>query len=189
MRMLDRGGAVVVAWAEAEAEASVMPQMLPEHLLLGVLREDSDLTARVVRGFGLTLDSVRSRIVSTQVYPSVRGPEQVPSLAKLARAGRLAAEYHDWRLSRGAEVALAVADEEAGALDQNWVGPEHILLGLGRDDGAVGEILRDHGATADLIRAEVYRMEIGPGPPGARGTVVYWGNYSPPGDSGTAASS
>ena len=48
MRMLDRGGAVVVAWAEAEAFA--IPQMLPEHLLLGVLREDSDLTAQVVRG-------------------------------------------------------------------------------------------------------------------------------------------
>jgi ATP-dependent Clp protease ATP-binding subunit ClpC len=63
------------------------------------------------------------------------------------------------RFSEGARQVVAVAREEAGALDQDYVGTEHLLLGLGRDaDGVAGRALAALGVDLADVRERAAQM-------------------------------
>src|SRR5919107_729723 len=68
------------------------------------------------------------------------------------------------RFTERARQVVVLAQEEARTLNHNYIGTEHILLGLVREDeGVAARILLDFDADSDKIRNEVIRMLSGPG--------------------------
>ena len=91
----------------------------PEHILLGVLDEGNGLGCRILARTGVVLDDFRSDIV-----PRLTGGEKVP-------------EFDEIPFSASCKRALEYAAEEADRLLQNYIGTEHLLLGLLREERSV----------------------------------------------------
>lgn len=109
-----------------------------EHFLLGLLKEDKSIAAAVMREMGLTADAVLSMM---DIEPSNTPPVGVIPFTNRAKQ------------------TLESAVEEAAQLRHNYIGPEHILLGLLNDeDGAAVQILLKFGLDIDDIRSEVLEL-------------------------------
>jgi len=136
----------VVALAQDEAVETLKQSHIgTEHILLGLLREGEGLAARVLESSGITLERVRGQLART-----VPAGENVTS-------GRIP-------LTPRAEKVLEHAQSEAHSLGHNYIGTEHLLLGLTREsEAAATRILLDLGADPQKIRSEVIRMLSGPG--------------------------
>ena len=111
-----------------------------EHLLLGLLREEQGGAARALEELGIDLDAVREEI------RRIVGPGDEPVFGEVPFT------------PRGRKV-LALAREEATALNHVSVGTEHVLLGLAREwEGVAARILDDLRADPDRIRETVLRL-------------------------------
>jgi len=109
-----------------------------EHLLLGILDGPQDAAARVL----LTLGVDRAKVTEAIVQAVGRG-DAAPTDERLPFTAR-------------AKKVLQLSLREAAALNQDYIGPEHILLGLVRDSsGLAARILRDLGADPARVRAEI----------------------------------
>jgi ATP-dependent Clp protease ATP-binding subunit ClpC len=137
-RFTERARNVVVV-AQDEARALRHNFIGTEHILLGLLCQQDGLAAHVLTTLGIGVEAMRAqvaRIVGTGDEPT---SGQIPFTPR-------------------AKNVLERALEEALALGHNYVGSEHILLGLVREKNGVGaRILRDSGLRADTIRDEVIR--------------------------------
>ena len=145
-RFTERARQVVVL-AQGEAQALRHNYIGTEHLLLGLLREEEGLAARVLEGLDISLDEAR-----TQVERVVgRGDEDV-------RPGMIP-------FTPRAKKVLELSLREAMSLGHNYIGTEHVLLGLVREnEGVAAQILRDFDADAQTIRNGVLRKLAGPAP-------------------------
>jgi ATP-dependent Clp protease ATP-binding subunit ClpA len=159
-RFTERARQVVVL-AQDEARVLKHNYIGTEHLLLGLLREDEGLAARALESMEITIEEVRDqvrRIVGEGDEPLVTG--QIPFTPR-------------------AKKVLELSLREAMSLGHNYIGTEHILLGIVREnEGVAARILLDFDADADKIRNEVFRMLGGAGKrsggppwPGPRGVV------------------
>ena len=120
-----------------------------EHLLLGLVRKRDGVAGKVLRRMGVRLPAVRSAV------------ESVIGRGAAAAAGEL-------RMTPRAKKVLELAVKEAGRLRHNYVGTEHLLLGIVREgEGVAAGILGRLGITHEKVRAEVLRM-IGSGPDGGQ---------------------
>ncbi len=136
---------LVVVLAQEEARALKHPYIGTEHLLLGLLREEEGLAARVLASLDITIERVR-----TQVFRIVGAGEE-------ATSGQIPFTP---RLKKVLELSL----REALSLGHNYIGTEHILLGLAREDeGVAARIVVDCGADSETIRNEMLRR-FGLGP-------------------------
>src|SRR6202167_155141 len=116
-----------------------------EHILLGLLREEEGLAARVLESLDITVERVRAQVVRI-----VGSGEEVTS-------GQIP-------FTPRAKKVLELALREALSLGHNYIGTEHILLGLVREnEGVAARILLDFDADSEKIRNEVIRMLSGPG--------------------------
>ncbi|HEV2707345.1 MAG TPA: Clp protease N-terminal domain-containing protein [Pyrinomonadaceae bacterium] len=131
----------VIFFARYEASQLGTPAIEPEHLLLGLLREDKTLTSHFFsRVPGATLDTVREEIKS-RLPPG----EAISTSVELP-------------LSQSAKRALAYAHEESERLQHRHIGTEHLLLGLLREETSMAaELLHRRGLRLDSVRAEVAR--------------------------------
>src|ERR1700704_2637346 len=156
-RFTERARQVVVL-AQDEARALKHNYIGTEHILLGLLREEEGLAARVLESLDITTERVRSQVVRI-----VGSGEEVT-------AGQIP-------FTPRAKKVLELALREALSLGHNYIGPEHILLGIVREnEGVAARILLDFGADCEMIRDEVIRMLSGPGgPPPSASVVVGWG--------------
>ncbi|MDX6628744.1 MAG: ATP-dependent Clp protease ATP-binding subunit ClpC [Gaiellales bacterium] len=135
----------VVVFAQDEARALQHASIGTEHILLGLLREEAGLAARALASFGLTVEAVRAQVVIVVG----RGEEPAPSAMPFTPVAK-----------RVLELAL----REALSLGHNYIGTEHILLGLVREDeGAATRVLLDLDLDAATIRREIVRRLEGPG--------------------------
>ncbi|AMV17522.1 Clp protease N-terminal domain-containing protein [Planctomyces sp. SH-PL14] len=137
-----------------------------EHLLLGLLREPEGVAARVLMNLGLKLGDVREEVLNLLGHGIARVEARAPKPAELPS-----------EMTARVRRVLEVAQEEAERLNVGFVGTEHLLLGLVRDQACVAvQILRLAGGTQDLIRAEVERV-VGADPtkgsPPLKGAVPY----------------
>ena len=124
--------------AQDEARALGHDYIGTEHLLLGLLREEQGLAARVLDALGVTVEETRARVAEI-VGQSESGPVsgQIPFTPR-------------------AKKALELSLREALALGHNHIGTEHLLLGLVREtDGVGAQILFDLGPDAETIRSAV----------------------------------
>jgi ATP-dependent Clp protease ATP-binding subunit ClpC len=143
-RFTERARQVVVL-AQDESRTLGHDYIGTEHILLGLLREQEGLAARVLESLDLTIEEVRAQVVS------------IVGLGETAATGQIPFTPH-------AKEALEFSLREALSLGHDWIGTEHVLLGLVRaTDGVAARILLDFGADADTIRNEVIRMMSGQG--------------------------
>jgi hypothetical protein len=143
-RFTERARQVVVL-AQEEARTLGHSYIGSEHILLGLLREVEGLAARVLESLDVTLERVRAEV------------ERIVSRGDEAAAGQ------QMPFTPRAKRVLELARREALSLGQNYIGTEHILLGIAREhDGVAARILRDFDADPETVRNEVLRMLSGP---------------------------
>jgi hypothetical protein len=142
-RFTERARQVVVI-AQEEARTLKHDYIGSEHILLGLLREEEGLAARVLENLDITVERVRGQVVRI-----VGSGEEVTS-------GRIP-------FTPRAKKVLELALREAQYFGHDYIGTEHILLGLAREnEGVAAQILLDFDADAEKIRTEVTRMLSGP---------------------------
>jgi ATP-dependent Clp protease ATP-binding subunit ClpC len=130
----------VVVLAQEEARALKHNYIGTEHILLGLLREEEGLAARVLQSLDMTVEGVRAQVVRIVGAGDEATSGQIPFTPR-------------------AKKVLELALREALSLGHNYIGSEHILLGLGREgDGVAVRILHDLGADPETIHNEVIRM-------------------------------
>src|ERR1700687_5284652 len=143
-RFTERARQVVVL-AQEEARTLKHHYIGTEHILLGLLREEEGVAARVLESLDITVERVRAQVVRI-----VGSGEEVTS-------GQIP-------FTPRAKKVLELALREALSLGHNYIGTEHILLGLVREnEGVAARILLDFDADSEKIRNEVIRMLSGPG--------------------------
>ncbi len=137
----------VVFFAQEEAARLGENYVGTEHLLLGLVRENDSVAARILDRLGVPLGRIRSDI-ERQV---TRGH------------GNLG---QDMQLTPRAKRVIDLAYEEARQLNNNYIGTEHLLLGLIREgDGLAARVLVKLGADLERTRREVYAMQEGENQP------------------------
>jgi ATP-dependent Clp protease ATP-binding subunit ClpC len=145
-RFTERAREVVVL-AQDEARALKHNYIGTEHILLGLLREEEGLAARVLESLDITVEEVRAQVARIVGQGDEVTTGQIPFTPR-------------------AKMVLELALREAMALGGNYIGTEHILLGLVREnEGVAARILLDFDADAESIRNEIIRFLSGRGAP------------------------
>jgi ATP-dependent Clp protease ATP-binding subunit ClpC len=127
----------VIFFARYEASEFGSPCIETEHVLLGLLREDKALANRFLPS-GESVESIRTQIRS---LTTVR--EKLPTSVDLP-------------LSHDSKRVLTYAAEEASRLSHRHIGPEHLLLGLLREEaGLAANLLRERGLSIEQVREEL----------------------------------
>ena len=130
----------VLELAQYEARALEHNYVGTEHLLLGLIHEGEAVAARALMSLGIDLATVRNRV------EAMIGPEN-------DNAGN--AFVYTPRAKR----VMELASEEAQSLNHNYIGTEHILLGLIREnEGIAAKVLISLGADLDIVRETVIEM-------------------------------
>jgi ATP-dependent Clp protease ATP-binding subunit ClpC len=131
----------VMALANQEAQRFNHEYIGTEHILLGLVKEGSGVGANVLKNLDVDLRKVR-----LEVEKLVKaGPEMV-TMGKLPQTPR-------------AKKVIEYAIEEARNLNHNYVGTEHLLLGLLREhDGVAAQVLMNLGLKLEEVREEVLNL-------------------------------
>jgi len=137
----------VIFFARYEASQFGSSFIETEHLLLGLLREDTALASRLSRSF-LTPETVRKRIEEA-TPPRKSIPTSV-----------------DLTLSPACKSVLTSAAEEADQLQHQHIGTEHLLLGLLKEERSLAaNLLTEAGVNIQKLREELRRADRHPGRP------------------------
>jgi hypothetical protein len=137
-----------------------------EHLLLGLLREQAGVTAGVLSTLGVGVDDVRQEIV--QRLAQTAGAASSPSRPKSMAARVLAGMVHPPApFNEQVRRVMQLANQEAQRLNHEYIGTEHILLGLSAEgSGIVADILNrpdrrpaSHGPRVLDLLAQLRRVE------------------------------
>src|ERR687885_1349774 len=148
-RFTERARKVVVL-AQEEARHFNHNYIGTEHLLLGLLREDEGVAARALSSLNVTLDEVREQVESIVGYGEEGTGGQAPFTPRSKKV-------------------LELALREALQLGHNYIGTEHILLGLVREsEGVAARVLSNLDVDPDKVRREVVRR-LGGGRSRSRG--------------------
>jgi ATP-dependent Clp protease ATP-binding subunit ClpC len=139
-RFTERARKVVIL-AKEEARRFNHDYIGTEHILLGLIREGEGVAAAVLQKMGLSLENIRLEV------------------EKLVQPGPATQIMGDIPFTPRAKKALELAAEEARALGHNYIGTEHLLLGLIREgEGVASQVLLNLGLDLERVRNEV--MEI-----------------------------
>ena len=130
----------VLVYAQDEATRFNHNYIGTEHLLLGLLREGDGIAAKVLGNLGAELNKVRSAVE----FIIGRGERMVVG---------------DINLTPRAKRVIELAVEEARRLGHNYIGTEHLLLGLVREgEGIAAGVLESLGVNLDKVRAQVVQV-------------------------------
>ena len=130
----------VLTLAQEEAERSHHSYIGTEHLLLGLLREGDGLAAKVLGNLGVEIGKVR------QTIESVLGRNERIVIQQIIPTSRV-------------KKVIEISFEEARRMGHNYVGTEHLLLGLLIEgEGIAAHVLEDLGANLEKVRNEIERL-------------------------------
>ena len=131
----------VMALARKEAQRFNHDFIGTEHILLGLIQEGSGVAANVLKNLGVEIEKIRREIEkNVQSGPSMVTMGQLPFTPR-------------------AKKVLELSMEEAHELGHNYIGTEHILLGLIREnDGVAAQVLLDLNLKLEDVRAEVLEL-------------------------------
>jgi ATP-dependent Clp protease ATP-binding subunit ClpC len=130
----------VLTLAQEEAQHLNHSYIGTEHILLGLLREEEGMAAKVLVGLGVNLGKVRSGV------EFIIGRGDKPNTGEIGLTPR-------------AKRVIELAIDEARHLGHNYIGTEHLLLGLLHEGGGVAAgVLDSFGINLEQVRAEVTRM-------------------------------
>lgn len=132
----------VMQLANKEAQRFNHEYIGTEHILLGLLKEGQGVAANVLKNLDVDLFKVRNE-VEKLIQP---GAEQEQTTGKFPQTPR-------------AKKVIEYAIEEARYLNHNYIGTEHLLLGLLREnEGVAAQILRNLGLVLDQVRQEILNL-------------------------------
>jgi len=148
----------VLAMAREEAIRLQHDYVGTEHILLGLIREGEGVAAAVLMKLAVDLDAIHEG-----VEESVRKGKATIALGELPYTSR-------------AKKVLEYAMAEAREMSHSYVGTEHLLLGLLREEkGIAAQVLNSLGVTLEEARAETLKIlgsDVGPAEPAGIGGVV-----------------
>ena len=126
----------VLTFAQEEAQHLNHNYIDTEHILLGLVREDEGVGAKVLANLGIGLNKVR------QAVEFVVGRGTKPGIG-------------DTGLTPRAKKVIELAIDEARQMGHNYIGTEHLLLGILREgEGIAASVLGSFGITLDQVRTE-----------------------------------
>jgi ATP-dependent Clp protease ATP-binding subunit ClpC len=132
----------VLAMAREEAARLHHEYVGTEHILLGLIREGEGVAAAVLQNLSIDLDEIQQKIEET-VKKGKAAQTTGPDLPYTSRAKKV----------------LELAMSEARELTHSYVGTEHLLLGLLREEkGIAAQVLTDSGVNLEAARAETLRL-------------------------------
>src|SRR3989338_5597060 len=139
-RFTERARKVIIL-AKEEARRFNHDYIGTEHILLGLIREGEGVAAAVLQKIGVSLENIRLEI------------------EKLVQPGPTTQIIGDIPFTPRAKKALELAAEEARSLGHNYIGTEHILLGLIREgEGIASQVLLNLGMDLNRVRNEVMEL-------------------------------
>jgi hypothetical protein len=145
-RFTDRARRVVVL-AQEEARLLNHNYIGTEHILLGLIHEGEGVAAKALESLGISLEAVRAQV------------EEIIGQGQSAPTGHIP-------FTPRAKKVLELSLREALQLGHNYIGTEHILLGLIREgEGVAAQVLVKLGGSLGQVRAKVIQVlsEVGPG--------------------------
>jgi ATP-dependent Clp protease ATP-binding subunit ClpC len=160
-RFTDRARRVVVL-AQEEARMLNHNYIGTEHILLGLIHEGEGVAAKALESLGISLEAVRSQV------------EEIIGQGQAAPTGHIP-------FTPRAKKVLELSLREALQLGHNYIGTEHILLGLIREgEGVAAQVLQKLGADLNRVRQQVIQLLQGytgkgegqPGEQGPQGSMV-----------------
>jgi ATP-dependent Clp protease ATP-binding subunit ClpA len=135
-RFTERAREVVVL-AQDEARRLRHNYIGTEHLLLGLLREEEGIAARVLESLDVEVNEVRAQVARVVGQGDEATTGQIPFTPR-------------------AKKVLELSLREALSLNHSYIGTEHVLLGLVREnEGVAARILLDLGVDAEMVRKTV----------------------------------
>jgi ATP-dependent Clp protease ATP-binding subunit ClpC len=138
-RFTDRGRVVVIL-AQKEARMLNHNYIGTEHILLGLIHEGEGVAAKSLESLGISLESVRSQV------------EEIIGQGQEAPSGHIP-------FTPRAKKMLELSLREAAQLGHDYIGTEHILLGLIREgEGIAAQVLVELGAELTRVRQEVIQL-------------------------------
>ena len=130
----------VLSLAQEEAQRLNHNYIGTEHILLGLVKEEECIAARILINMGISLPKMRSAV------EYVIGPGERISSASTG-------------LTTRAKRVIELSIDEARQMGHNYIGTEHLLLGLLREaDGVAAGVLDSFGVTLEKIRLEIPRF-------------------------------
>jgi ATP-dependent Clp protease ATP-binding subunit ClpC len=138
-RFTERARQVVVL-AQEETRLLKHRTVGTEHLLLGLVRDDEGVAGQALAAVGIGLDPARAAVATAHAPEDNGGPRQIP-------------------FTPGAKYVLERSLREAVRMGHNYVGSEHLLLGLLRAEDATGHrVMLDLGAEPETLRELVLEL-------------------------------
>jgi len=158
----------VILLAKQEAKRFNHDYIGTEHILLGLLREGEGVAAAVLQSLNMNLDNIRLEV------------------EKLVQPGPTTVVSGDLPFTPKAKKVMELAMDEARALGHNYIGTEHLLLGLIREgEGVASQVFMNLGLDLERVRDEVIKL-LGSTTPGVG--MEPQGSMGGPGGSGPAQS-
>jgi hypothetical protein len=148
-RFTDRARRVVVL-AQEEARHLNHSHIGTEHILLGLIHEKQGVAAIALTELGISLEGARAQVIEIAGQGDEQPTSHIPFTPR-------------------AKKVLELSLREALQLGHNYIGTEHILLGLIREgEGVAAQVLKSQGASLDRVRQQVVQLLAGsPAPAGA----------------------
>ena len=129
----------VLSLAQEEAQRFDHNYIGTEHILLGLVRENDGVAAKVLSSLGVELSKVRSAV------------EFIIGRGERSSAGEIG-------LTPRAKEVIELAVDEARRLNHHYIGTEHLLIGLMREgEGVAAGVLESFGVNLDKVRDAVRR--------------------------------
>src|ERR671911_147289 len=143
-RFTDRARRVLVL-AQEEARLLNHNFIGTEHILLGLIHEGEGVAAKALESLGISLEAVREKVEET-IGPAGSSTTGSPPFTPRAKK------------------VLELSLREALQLGHNYIGTEHMLLGLVREgEGVAAQVLQKLGADLNRVRQQVIQLLSGPG--------------------------
>ena len=143
-KFTERGRKVII-YAREEAEKRQNDYLGTEHLLLALLREEEGISAAIIKKMGISTEEVRMEVERKLPY------------------GTNVLTFGDIPFTPRAKKVLELAVEEARLIGHSYIGSEHLLLGILREDeGIAGRTLRSLGANLLAARQLAINFSMRP---------------------------
>jgi ATP-dependent Clp protease ATP-binding subunit ClpC len=130
----------VLTLAQEEAQRFNHSYIGTEHILLGLVREEEGIAAKVLTGMGVSLPRIR------QAVEYIIGAGERPSVSSSGLTSR-------------AKKIIELAIDEARQMGHSYIGTEHLLLGILREgEGIAARVLQNLDVSQERVRAEISRV-------------------------------
>jgi ATP-dependent Clp protease ATP-binding subunit ClpC len=125
----------IIYFARYEAGQAGSPQITPEHILIGLLRDGDAFVSKICQRFDLRVEDIREHIISSSSYIHVDSTE-VP-------------------FSEVTKIVLSIASEESRRMGHKAIGGEHLLMALLQEKSSFAhKYLQQHGVKYNEIKEE-----------------------------------